>query len=1019
MWKHPGREPSVGVRPRRAKPARLPLAVVALLACLLAPAVGWAGDPDLDWWTIETAHFHIHYEKNLEPVAERMARMSEAIHDRLVGPLGYAPKERTEVLLTDDSESANGSASATPVNTVRLFVTSPGDLSSLGDYDDWQLGLMTHEYTHILHVDNISGIPTLINAILGKTLAPNQLQPRWILEGLAVVLESEFSSGGRIRSSLFDMLLRADYLDDNFAGLDQMSSTPRRYPGANIYYLYGSRFLRWIADVYGLDVLRAVSTDYGAGLVPFGINRAIQRQTGRTYVELYDGWIKQLRRHFERELRAVRRRGLREGKRLTYHGRDVYYPRFVPAPARRSGSDRELVYYRNDAHERGGHYWLDLRQERAAGALFDETLLARTTSGAPASFTPEGDLLFASVAPWKSVYQRSDLFTLPVGKRAPHGSERERQRLTVGLRASDPTLSPDGRTLVFSKNHRGTTTLMTAYRNDDKALDDIRTLKKSRRFDQVYTPVFSPDGAWLAYSTWRQGGFRDIHLLEIASGEVRRITHDRALDTNPAWSPDGDRLYFSSDRSGIFNIYEHRLSDGRLRQVTNVRTGALMPAVSDDGEYLVYVGYTSEGYDLYGLELDERRFLTPVEPRDDRPDPYGEPPPVKMKKERYNPLWTLRPYNYSFEYAPGNFGSNAFVINATGADIVGHHAVAMSVIADPAAPAPQLAFNYSYHRLPVDLGLSLSNRFVPRTDFRINNQTPEYVETSYNLTSSIGYNHFGEFGRQGISLAYTASVLDSDLPVAATGPLDPYASPTIEPLRGFVPRITLAYTYSNVEGSLYTEGEARGFSLRLSLDLSDETIGSEESLYQARYTLTSYFLMPWGYHTLALRSAGGLSKGTFSRRGAFFVGGYNTENTTLLDQVLDNVFTGAFVLRGYEPGAYRGSAFLLNTAEYRIPIVDVDHGISTVPIYLQRIGANLYLDHGGAFDELDFDGIELFADEAIVSVPQLHTGIGAELWITATFGYGVGTVFRFGYAFGTAEEAINGGQPYFIAAGAF
>jgi hypothetical protein len=1007
-------------RPARAS---LPLVVVALvvaLTCLLVAAEARAGDPELDYWTIETEHFHIHYERKLEPLAERMARLAEAIHERLVDPMGYAPSERTEVLLTDDTEGANGSATATPVNTVRLFVTAPGDLSNLGDYDDWQLGLMTHEYTHILHVDNISGIPTLINAILGKTLVPNQLQPRWILEGLAVVLESEFSSGGRIRSSLFDMLLRADYLDDNLAGLDQMSSTPRRYPGANIYYLYGSRFLRWIADVYGLDVLRAVSADYGAGLVPWGINRAIERQTGRTYVELFEGWKRQIARHYQRQMRAVKRRGLREGKRLTWHGRDVFYPRFLPPKARRAGSDREIAYYRNDEHARGGQYWIDLAEKRQDRGLFSETFLARTASAGPASFGPEGDLVFSSVVPFKSnAYQRSDLFTVPQGETAPDGHESYRRRLTEGLRALEPSVSPDGRSVVFTRNNQGTTTLMTAYRNDDKALDEVRPLRKSRRFDQVYTPVHSPDGAHVAYSTWQKGGFRDIHVLEVATGAVRRITHDRALDTNPAWSPDGSKVYFSSDRSGIFNIYEHRLEDSRLRQVTNVRTGALMPAVSEDGELLVYVGYTSKGYDLYALALDERRYLEPVAPPNDRPDPYPEPPPVKMTKERYNPLPTLRPYSYSFEYAPGNFESNALTITASGADIVGNHSVALSLIADPEAPAPQLVFNYGYHRLPVDLGLTLSNRFVPRADYRFNDQTPEYIETSYNLTTAISYNDQREFARQGLSLSYTASILDSDLPVASVGPLDPYASPTVDPLGGFLSRINLAYSFTNVEGSYYTEGDARGFTARLSLDLSDESIGSTDTLYQARYTLIGFIPMPWGHQTLALRSAGGLSKGTFARRGTFFVGGYNLENTALLDQVLDDVFNGAFVLRGYEPGSYRGSTFLLNTAEYRIPIVDVDHGISTLPVYLRRIGMNLYLDHGGAFDELDFESIAFFERDAIVYVPQLHTGMGGELWITSTFGYGLGTIFRVGYAFGTSEEAIHGGQPYFIAAGAF
>ena len=105
-------------------------------------------------------------------------------------------------------------------------------MSVLGDHDDWLNALITHEHTHILHADNITGIPAIVNAVLGKSLAPNQAQPRWILEGLAVAMESEHTSGGRVRSTQVDMFLRADVLANNLASLDQISHPARRWPAA-------------------------------------------------------------------------------------------------------------------------------------------------------------------------------------------------------------------------------------------------------------------------------------------------------------------------------------------------------------------------------------------------------------------------------------------------------------------------------------------------------------------------------------------------------------------------------------------------------------------------------------------------------------------------------------------------------------------------------------------------------------------------------------------------------------------
>ncbi len=1012
------RRRSAGARLGRTLPASLVALLSVLASLLLAATSHAAGDPELEWWTLETEHFRIHFEKRLEPVAERLARVSEEIHERIAGPMGYRPDVRTEVLITDVTDGSNGSATSLPTNTIRLFVTSPSDLSSLGDYDDWQLGLQTHEYTHILHTDNVSGVPAIINTVLGKTLVPNQIQPRWILEGLAVVYESEFSSGGRIRSSLFDMFLRADYLEDNFATLAQMSSAPRRFPEGTIYYLYGGRFMRWIADVYGLDVFRAVATDYGAGIVPFGINRAIQRQTGRTYVELYEGFKAHLKRRYDKQMRAVKKRGLREGQRITWHGRDVLYPEFVPAPARRPGTPYQLVYYRGDDHNRQGHYWLDLGENKAAGARFEETFLVRTNGGGPPAFTPEGDLMFSSTAPYKRIYSRPDLFVLPKGTTATYGTERHRKRLTVGLRAKQPTVSPDGRHVVFARNDQGTTTLLFAERTGEGKLENLKHLVKAQTFDQIFTPTFSPDGTLVAYSIWQRGGYRDIQIVDTRTGKIRHVTHDRALDTNPEWSGDGAKLYFSSDRGGIFNVYEYRLADSQLRQVTNVRTGALMPAVSEDGKWLVYSGYHTNGYDLFAMKLDESRFLAPLPPPNDRADAYPEAPAVKMVKRRYNPLQTLRPFAYSFEYAPGNFDANALTLSVTGADIVGNHSFGASLVADPNAPAPMVSLNYGYGRLPVDLGLGFTSRLVPRNDYRISDRQVDYIEESYNFRAGANYTHPGEFSDQSVGISYTASILDADLPVASV-PLDPYATPTAEPLRGFLSTVSLSYSFSNVEGSYYTLGNVRGSSLRLTLDVADEFTGSEESLYLARFNAATYVPMPWGYQTLALRAGGGVSGGSFSRRGTFFVGGYNLENTDLLQQVTDGVLTGAFALRGYDPGVYRGRTFFLNSAEYRVPIYDPDFGVQTVPIFLRRIAANFFLDHGGAFDTFDFDALEFFTKGAIIHSPQLATGFGAELWASVTFGYGITTLLRLGYAYGTSATAVPGGQPYFIAAGAF
>jgi Tol biopolymer transport system component len=986
-------------------------AALFLALCGVGKRAHAAGDPSLEWWTLETKRFRIHYTKELEFVAERVARHGESIHERLTGPLGFEPDEKTELVISDFTDRANGSASALPINVIRLFVTAPGDLSPLADYDDWILGLLTHEYTHILHVDNKSGIPSFANAILGKTFAPNQVQPRWIIEGLATVMESRYSSGGRLRSSLFEMFIRTDFIEDNVVRLDQLSSNARRWPQSSMFYLYGSRFIQWIAEVYGKDVFRAISADYGAAIIPWGINRAIRRQTGRTYVQLFEGFVDTMKRRYGREIKKVERRGLREGKRLTYHGRDVFYPTFVPVHAR-SGNGRELIYFRNDSAASAGLYRIDLSNGH-------EELVARTNEAAPVSFTPQGDMLFANQLQFRQSYSRSDLFMVPKGKRAPNGTEKFRTRLTVGVRATSPTVSPDGRHVVFTRNDRGTTTLMVADRQPDGPLKLLRTLVPSGRFDQVFTPQYSPDGRRIAYSAWTAGGFRDIRILELGSGKVTSVTNDRSLDHNPTWSPKGDKLYFSSDRTGIYNIYEHTFEDGSLKQVTNVKTGAFSPAISVDGTQLVYTGYGAKGWDLWVMKLDPDRYLDALPAAHGRPDPYDEPPPVKMTKAPYSPLPTLRPRAWSWAIAQGDYSSTSFTATALANDVVGHHGVSLSILVEPNAPGPEVAVDYVYRRLPFDMSLHVSNSWTRRADYRISDKVVEFNEEGYTARTAISFPIIGEFVNQTASLSYSATILDGDLPVASQA-LDPYASITIEPLRGLLGVLHLGYGLTTAENSHFTAGATRGIRASFGLDVADEFTASQKSLYAGTYVIQGYVPMPWpGHHTLAVRSAGGMATGSFARRTLFFVGGYNLEAAGFPDTITASPYNGAFVMRGYEPSIFRGQNYTLQNFEYRIPIASPDRGLQTLPLFLRRIDGNLFVDWGGAWQRFDFDEVELFEEGALINSRQLHSSAGAELWFGVDLGYVVPLNIRLGYAIGFSERRIPGGQAYFLASSAF
>ncbi|MEI9937166.1 MAG: hypothetical protein WDO69_08060 [Pseudomonadota bacterium] len=973
------------------------------LACVIW-GVSWegqahAGDPYLEWYTVKTPHFRVHYHGGEEDIAQRTASSAESVYQRLVPQLGWAPKQVTEIVITDDTDSANGSASTLPYNVVRLFATAPDDMSPLGDYDNWINELITHEYTHILQIDNTSGLPAIGNAILGKTFAPNNAQPRWILEGLAVVMESEHTSGGRLRSSQFDMYLRADVLDQRLARLDEISNPARRWPGGNLWYLYGANFIGWIVDTYGPDTYAAVATDYGASVIPWGINRAIRRVTGRTYEQLYEGWRAYLERKYAAQTLSVQARGLRQGRRLTRRGFNASTPVFMPQCGQRGGP--RLVYARDDGNTTAGIYSLELdAQDPDASA----ELLARS-GGHGLSVDRDCSLYFDNSAPSNRLYFFNDLLRQPANTRSPAGTERNRQRLTVGARAGTPDVSPDGRWLSYVTNRAGTSTLRIARVNAQHELEGERALVPSAEYEQAYTPRFSPDGRQLAYSAWTRGGYRDIRVVDVQSGSFYEVTHDRAIDQQPVWSPDGKTLYFVSDRTGIANVFAYELGSRKLLQVTNVLTGAYMPAVSSDGRRMVYVGYDSHGFDLYELPLEQSRFLPAPDALDDRSPAFEPGISHAWPVESYNPLPTLRPHAWTIAYGSGTFG-NTFTIGTVGSDAVGRHAFD-ATLTIPTSENSEIggSANYSYNRLPFSFRTGVFRSATPRNDYRYGNQTPITTEHLTGASTGISWGVPGEFDSQSVALSYTIANFSRDLPTGTRA--DPTSLVPITPDRGYLGSLHLGYSYNNVQGTAYGISAEKGFSIGLGLDEAAEALGSDSTLTAIGGVASVYQLMPWGtHHVLALALSGGTSTGSYVRRGLYATGGFVDES--LYDSYNSVVRQSAFVLRGYAPAQFIGTSYNLLNAEYRFPVIYADRGLSTLPIFLRTITGVLFFDYGGAYSKIDpnepFD--------------QFHGSVGAELWLDAITAYFMQSNLRLGVAHGLDHEA-HGFQTYAVIVSGF
>jgi len=969
-----------------------PAAALALLLAAAPPGAGvQAYDPRLEWRTLETPHFQVHFYPAEEALARRTAGALERAHELLVPFLKWEPTGRTQVVLADDSDDANGLATPFPYNTIRLVATPPDSLSELNDYADWVLSLAAHEYVHILQLDTVEGVPAVIAKIFGKVWMPNALVPPWLTEGMAVLHESA-PGHGRNASALFDMYARAMVVEGGLFPLPEASNPPLDWPLGNAWYLLGGRLLSFLYERHGAAALSDFTHEQGAWVWPFAIG-VVAEQTlgGEDFLTQWGEFSRALGERHAAQLAEIRRRPVTVPGWLTRRGARVFGPRWSP--------DGAFVAY----FDQGLDGPAGIRRVTPEGR--DLGLAARVDANGAFALRSPREAIVAVTDYWEYYWFWNDLYRVDLETGA-------RTRLTCGERATDPDVRPDGAFVTYvARVGPGEMALKRLW------LDDGRTETLFREPGaQIYLPRISPDGRRIAFELQVEAR-RDIVVWE--GGAVARVTNDDALDVSPAWLPDG-RLAFSSDRGGVYNVYVFepgpdgfarpsegpafpqaeprpatllslvpavggvgplsgpasartaapttaferpaaatpstavRLVPGRLRQATNAEMGALQPDASPDGRRIAYVSYSRAGYDLGVLTVDEAAWLDPV-PAAPRTAglPYDQAPAALARP--YDPLPTLLPYFWLPAFGEDAAGFTLGALSA-GRDVVGLHAWALDLrwSFGTATPVYDLSYVGAWLRTPLVLGSARRIASAPGiagvleevwTPLRASIRVP-FRQLHRDLQLTIGW--AGTFYR------------------ALEAP-----PPALELQNGFRSLVSAGLAFDDTRRFVNSISRISGFQASALGAVAAPALGSDYEYALAELGWNAYLRVPWTRQVvLALHLAWGTSAGDFGGQLPFSLGGVPPPDVVQL--ALSALGLGSLgslpdQLRGYPAGLFTGSHLASGTLELRFPIASPQWGYSTWPVFLRRISGAAFLDSGIAW------------------VP----GLGVPWWQRLRFGTGV------------------------------
>jgi len=543
---------------------------------------------DFDWYYIQTPNFDIYFYKDEDTLATFAANVLEKAYLDIKEELDYNLTDRVPVIIYashNEFQQTNviselipeGVGGFTEVFQNRIVIPFTGS------YEDFR-HVLHHELTHAVIFNLLYG--NALKSVFSREALFRP--PLWFSEGYA-----EYSSrhGWDLEADMF----ARDAIIEGYM-------PPIEYLNGYLAYKGGQSVLNYIAEKYGQEKILEILSK---GRVLVTMDRAVKAALGVSMEDLSDEWQKALKRNYWPEI-ANRKEPSEIAKPLTEHTKDhsVYNQKAEWSPQ----GDR-LAFFSDKSNPQNGYS--DRYNEIYVISAIDGKIISRLVKAEHSgdleslhsylsglAWSPDGSrIAFVSKS-----HGRDVLFIVD----AQNGDRKAKIETELeGMR--NPSWSPDGTMLAFEGIKRGMT---------DLYIYNLESGNLQRLISDTYDdadPSWSPDNKFLAFtsdrpvdgeeqdSTFHYGNY-NIFLFDIENQSIKSLTDNPYNNMQPAFSPDGKRIAFISNRNGIDNIYLYEMADGSVFPVTDIISGAFSPSWSPEGDKLAFTGFDKFGFDIYILK---------------------------------------------------------------------------------------------------------------------------------------------------------------------------------------------------------------------------------------------------------------------------------------------------------------------------------------------------------------------------------------------------------------------------------
>lgn len=617
------------------------LAIFALVGLLAAPATVdakfWSGFyenyPDVDWLTLETEHFRIHYYPEIEWTARMMAKYAEIAYPKVTGLFDYPLKEKIHIVLRDMEENANGFA---VYGSDWVTVWSTPLYYVLRGRQEWIPDVFAHEFSHIVSLkvndwksetaivlfasglieDGVHNIDYGARAFIGFAT------PYWWTEGIA-----EYGchmAGFNWWTTSRDMHLRAAVLEKNMLSFEEMFTPGNKETSFDREkgYQQGYSMALYVMEKFGKEQFAqmAINSDRKGHLV---WEKNIEDVLGVEGHDLYGGYMKWMRERYERQVTPVREdEHVGRKAMVTTAGEEIELLEKLDDGTTkvRIGKPQLDDAFPFNAEEAEG---LLKKREKDVEKLEDENLKEQGEQYLEA--------LREQIEQFRAAHAglEDDL-----DERDANEAESYRAELELARKHFSDIAEPDAEELAEA----------FAEADQKRVEPKIKYLDKRRRkalFEKGggtwhMIPRVSPDGKWFAYGTKRAVMLLptdpdDLPALtgeywskarNAAAAKASKAVRYASVFNGYNFSADGEKVIFSTqycpdtwlpcvnlDLYYRLDLYQYDIETEEVEKLTD-RLRAVLPAYSPDGQNIAFV-HIEDGQNFLGVFPAEAREVSP------------------------------------------------------------------------------------------------------------------------------------------------------------------------------------------------------------------------------------------------------------------------------------------------------------------------------------------------------------------------------------------------------------------------